>query len=952
MFANRTHLSSRWAHELLVALIVAATIFSWLPAAAAQPSPPAGRAADEPISLDACTVTGFIAVDTVWSPTTCDPYTATGSVIVQSGVTLTIEAGTTIKFNSLKALTVQGTLIARGTAGSPITFTSNIGTAKGDWGYIHFADSSADATFDGNGAYTGGSILQYATVEYGGGASVSENGAVRIEASSPYLDHNTIRNNKTDGVHVWSSGAPRLTDNIVSDNGIAGSTNAYGIYVNSTGSLLVRGNTASNNTQDGIYLYYCDTSTVTDNTASTNPRYGIRVSSTGDLTVTGNVVSNNGSYGLYVYTSNSGRTATVTGNAANGNGYSGIYVQTYGASTISGNSAENNTASGSNGGGMQISASSSYTTTVSSNTLVGNTGYYGGGLYVAGKTAVTGNTITGNTASYYGNGYGGGLYTTGTAVISDNTITGNTAGGTNGYGGGIYAESLTTTISDNTITANTARHCGGIYMYYSGGSIIGNTITGNTATEANYGGGVCLASSLPRINDNDLYGNLTGNPAINPNDLWNGNSSSSADLNAENNYWGTTDAGLIEEQVWHFIDDSSLGLVDYFPYRSAPVSGPTPTPGPTRTPTFTPGPANTPTSTRTATATRTPTATSTPSHTPLATATPTASATASPMGTPTLTPTPTATSAGQATATPSQSPTPSATSQATASPTGTPTRTRTPTASATITATLPATATPTSTATFAPTPTPTTIPSATPTVTLTPAPYPSGAILELHLDEPTGSTAFNDSSGYGHHASCSGASCPTAGIAGHAGTALRFDGSNDYLSIASGAIPLANSSFTVAAWTDRYSTDTWDVIVGQGSIGTNQGFNMGFGPGRGFVCAFYDNDLDAPAHDGLGLHHWACTFDATTRARRTYRDGVLIASDTATAAFQGSGVTYIGKMSWGDPFHGLIDEVMIYSRALTAGEIQALYGGSTPTPAPNWIRVFPSTSPSGRASSP
>ena len=103
MFANRTHLSSRWAHELLVALIVAATIFSWLPAAAAQPSPPAGRAADEPISLDACTVTGFIAVDTVWSPTTCDPYTATGSVIVQSGVTLTIEAGTTIKFNSLKA---------------------------------------------------------------------------------------------------------------------------------------------------------------------------------------------------------------------------------------------------------------------------------------------------------------------------------------------------------------------------------------------------------------------------------------------------------------------------------------------------------------------------------------------------------------------------------------------------------------------------------------------------------------------------------------------------------------------------------------------------------------------------------------------------------------------------------------------------------------------------------
>ena len=168
-------------------------------------------------------MTGFIASNTTWSPATCDPYTVTGSVIVQSGATLTIEAGTTIKFNSLKALTVQGTLIARGTDASPITFTSNVGTSKGDWSYIHFADSSTDATFDDNGNYTGGSILQYAVVEYAGGASISENGAVRVEASSPYLDHNVIRNNKTDGVHVWSNGMPRLTANDVSDNGIAGS---------------------------------------------------------------------------------------------------------------------------------------------------------------------------------------------------------------------------------------------------------------------------------------------------------------------------------------------------------------------------------------------------------------------------------------------------------------------------------------------------------------------------------------------------------------------------------------------------------------------------------------------------------------------------------------------------------------------------------------------------------
>ena len=75
------------------------------------------------------------------------------------------------------------------------------------------------------------------------------------------------------------------------------------------------------------------------------------------------------------------------------------------------------------------------------------------------------------------------------------------------------------------ITGNTARSCGGIYMYNSGGSITGNTITGNTATDANIGGGICVYNALPAINDNDLYGNLTGNPATTPNDLYNGNSS-------------------------------------------------------------------------------------------------------------------------------------------------------------------------------------------------------------------------------------------------------------------------------------------------------------------------------------------------------------------------------------------------------------------------------------------
>jgi uncharacterized repeat protein (TIGR01451 family) len=43
-------------------------------------------------------------------------------------------------------------------------------------------------------------------------------------------------------------------------------------------------------------------------------------------------------------------------------------------------------------------------------------------------------------------------------------------------------------------------------------------------------------------------------------------------VNAEDNYWGTTDSGVIEDHVYHFMDDPSLSIVDYVPFRTSPIS--------------------------------------------------------------------------------------------------------------------------------------------------------------------------------------------------------------------------------------------------------------------------------------------------------------------------------------------------------------------------------------------
>ncbi len=93
-------------------------------------------------------VSGIINTNTTW-PLANSPYIVTGNVLVSEGVTLTIEPGIEVRFDSGTALQTDGTLIARGTSTDNITFTSNQSTpAAGDWEFIHLTETSKDATYD------------------------------------------------------------------------------------------------------------------------------------------------------------------------------------------------------------------------------------------------------------------------------------------------------------------------------------------------------------------------------------------------------------------------------------------------------------------------------------------------------------------------------------------------------------------------------------------------------------------------------------------------------------------------------------------------------------------------------------------------------------------------------------------------------------------------------------
>lgn len=143
----------------------------------------------------------------ITSNTTLDPnveYTLSGTVLVNSGVTLTIPAGTTIKAAASGTdiyLLVErgGKLIADGTAAKPIIFTSNASSPKqGDWGGIILNGKAPISRKEGAKSEAGTEINN--AIKFGGD-DVNDNSGilnyVRIEYTGARIDQEAEHNGLT-----------------------------------------------------------------------------------------------------------------------------------------------------------------------------------------------------------------------------------------------------------------------------------------------------------------------------------------------------------------------------------------------------------------------------------------------------------------------------------------------------------------------------------------------------------------------------------------------------------------------------------------------------------------------------------------------------------------------------------------------------------------------------------
>jgi pectate lyase len=169
-------------------------------------------------------------------------------------------------------------------------------------------------------------------------------------------------------------------------------------------------------------------------------------------------------------------------------------------------------------------------------------------------------------------------------------------------------------------------------------------------------------------------------------------------------------------------------------------------------------------------------------------------------------------------------------------------------------------------------------------------------------------------------------------VSGIAGTALEFDGSNDYATLS--PCPSYDGDFSLSTWikfSKKPSSEGFGIITVSPSSG-NVRMRFAIGTDGKLRYGLYSGSWTEKTGIGDDLsdgewHHVAVTFDRDGYAK-AYVDGVLeddtlyIASKTGTV----SGTHYVGYDSYLTTkyFNGSMDDLREYNRVLTADEIACM----------------------------
>jgi hypothetical protein len=208
----------------------------------------------------------------------------------------------------------------------------------------------------------------------------------------------------------------------------------------------------------------------------------------------------------------------------------------------------------------------------------------------------------------------------------------------------------------------------------------------------------------------------------------------------------------------------------------------------------------------------------------------------------------------------------------------------------------------------------------------------AGLVGQWKFDETTGTSTY-DSSGNGNIGTLINSPIRQTGTNCQVGGCLSFNGSNQYVSM-SGPSVTGNSQITIAAWFKLTSIQTGyysgikiggaELRINGSSGGAGQLANLFVYTPSGYVASGYT--------PSLGLNQWhyvvaTYAFSGSIATSTIYFDG----SSPATYNGPNPGTISSGSYQIGwvnDYFPGMLDDVRVYNRALSANEISQLYNSS------------------------
>jgi hypothetical protein len=214
--------------------------------------------------------------------------------------------------------------------------------------------------------------------------------------------------------------------------------------------------------------------------------------------------------------------------------------------------------------------------------------------------------------------------------------------------------------------------------------------------------------------------------------------------------------------------------------------------------------------------------------------------------------------------------------------------------------------------------------------------FPSDYISYWKFDETGGTTAYDENTANANDGSLMNGAA-FFDDAGERGRVLSLDGLDDYVDAGNDASLNLQGSLTMAAWIkpDTFGLGSGGRIAERGDGNTAGYVFYIYGSTLSSISYFASGGTFADARSAVTTGQWqhvAVVYDQSAATVTFYKDGSQEGSPIAytDAPPDSSGYSFIigNRLDLKRTFDGLIDDLMVYGRALSADEIQQIYSVS------------------------